>query len=179
MLSAAGTTPAHAQGFISPFIGYNFGGDSGCPAITNCEDKNLNWGVGIGALGGLFGFEVEFAYIPDFFGDSPNTDSSVFTLMGNFMLAPRFGPVQPYGLVGLGLIRTQAEVTAAPASDEDESQFGWDAGGGLIVMFGNNVGVRGDVRYFHAFQVLDLLGFNVRDTKMDYGRFSGALMLKF
>ena len=44
LLSIAGATPAHAQGFISPFIGYNFGGDSGCLEITDCEDKNLNWG---------------------------------------------------------------------------------------------------------------------------------------
>src|SRR5262245_2376078 len=105
LLSIAGAQPAHAQGFISPFIGYNFGGDSGCPEITDCEDKNLNWGVAVGAVGPIFGSELEFAYISNFFGDTPNTSNSVLTLMGNFMLAPRFGPVQPYGLIGLGLIK--------------------------------------------------------------------------
>src|SRR5262245_16214377 len=95
LISIAGARTASAQGFVSPFIGYNFGGDSGCPEITNCEDKNLNWGVAFGALGSIVGFEAEFAYIPDFFGDTPNSDSSVMTFMGNFMLAPRIGPVQP------------------------------------------------------------------------------------
>jgi hypothetical protein len=49
--------PARAEGFVSPFIGYNFGGDSGCPQITNCDDKRLNAGVAIGALGSVFGVE--------------------------------------------------------------------------------------------------------------------------
>jgi hypothetical protein len=179
LLSIAGAGHAHAQGFINPFIGYNFGGDSGCPTITNCEDKNLNWGVSLGAVGGLFGAEVELAWIPDFFGDSPTTSSSVFTVMGNFMLAPRFGPVQPYGLIGLGLIKTHAESSFTGALDSGDNNFGWDTGGGVIVMFGRHVGVRGDVRYVHAVEVLDLLGFDFGDTKIDYGRFSGGLMLKF
>ena len=48
----AGATPARAEGFISPFIGYNFGGDTGCPSISNCEDKHLNGGNGVGSVGG-------------------------------------------------------------------------------------------------------------------------------
>ena len=52
----AGERRADAQGFISPFVGYNFGGDSGCPQITNCEDKHVNWGVAVGALGSIAGF---------------------------------------------------------------------------------------------------------------------------
>src|SRR5262245_21983202 len=48
IMSMAG--PASAQGFISPLIGFNFGGDSGCPEISNCEDKRVNWGVALGAL---------------------------------------------------------------------------------------------------------------------------------
>jgi len=35
-------TEVRAQGFISPFIGYDFGGDASCPNITNCQDKKLN-----------------------------------------------------------------------------------------------------------------------------------------
>jgi hypothetical protein len=176
LISIASATPARAQGFVGGMVGYNFGGDSGCPEITNCEDKNFNWAVSVGALGGLFGFELEFAQIPDFFGDSPGSDSSVVTVMGNFMLAPRFGPVQPYGTVGLGLIKTDAELSGL--LDEGDNSLGWNIGGGLIVLFGRHFGVRGDVRYFHAFEALELLGFN-SDTKIDYGRFSGGVIVKF
>jgi len=179
LISVASAVPANAQSFVSPFLGYNFGGDSGCVEITNCEDKNLNWGVGVGALGSIFGGELEFAFIPDFFGESATQSSSVFTLMGNFMLAPRFGPVQPYGTIGLGLIKTHAELTLPGLLESDNNDFGWNTGGGIFIFFGDHFGVRGDIRYFHAFSALELLGFNLGDTKLDYGRFSGALAVKF
>jgi opacity protein-like surface antigen len=181
LISVASAVPAHAQGFVSPFLGYNFGGDSGCVEITNCEDKNLNWGVGVGALGPIFGGELEFAFIPDFFGESSTQSSSVFTLMGNFMLAPRFGPVQPYGTVGLGLIKSHAELTLSGLvqSDEDNNDFGWNVGGGMFIFFGDHFGIRGDIRYFHAFSAIEFVGIDLGDTKLDYGRFSGALAVKF
>ncbi len=102
--------------------------------------------------------------------------------MGNFMLAPKFGPVQPYGLAGLGLIRTSVQ---GVGTSSDENQFGWDLGGGLMVFFGAHVGVRGDVRYYHAFQVLDfanvpiLSGLGLGGQKLDYGRAAAAVVFKF
>lgn len=179
LISVAAAAPASADNFVGSFIGYNFGGDSGCPEVANCEDKNLNWGISAGSLGGLFGFELEFAHIPDFFGDSPNTSSSVITLMGNFMLAPKFGPVQPYGTIGLGLIKTHAELTLPNVLDADNNNFGWNTGGGLFITFNDHFGIRGDVRYFHAFEALDILGLNLGDTKIDYGRLSGGVIVKF
>ena len=178
LISLSSAAPANAQGFVSGFLGYNFGGDSGCPEITNCEDKNLNWGASVGALGGLFGFELEFAQIPDFFGESATSDSSVITFMGNFMLAPRFGPVQPYLTAGLGLIKTEAELSTVLS--EDNNSFGYNTGGGLIVTFTNNFGIRGDIRYFHAFNAFDLFGFDLNEeTKIDFGRLSGGVIVKF
>jgi opacity protein-like surface antigen len=181
LISIVGAAPARADNFVGAFLGYNFGGDAGCPEITNCEDKNFNWGLSAGSLGGLFGFELEFAHIPDFFGDSPTTSSSVVTLMGNFMLAPRFGPVQPYVAAGLGLIKTHAELTVGSLLEEDNNNFGYNTGGGLIITFGQHFGIRGDIRYFHAFEAVDLLGFNLveGDTKIDYGRASGGVIVKF
>jgi len=62
---------AHAQGFVSPLIGYDFGGDSGCPEVTACEDKNLNIGVSVGSLGDVLGSELDVAYARNFFGTCP------------------------------------------------------------------------------------------------------------
>jgi len=174
--------PGHAQGFISPFIGYNFGGDAGCPSITNCDDKRADYGVSVGALGSLVGFEAELGYTKNFFGETSNETSNVMTVMGNFMLAPKLGPVQPYGLAGLGLIRTSVE---GVGTSSDQNQFGWDLGGGLMVFFGGHVGIRGDVRYFHAFQVLDfanvpiLSGLGLSGQKLDYGRAAAGVVFKF
>lgn len=178
LVSAA--SPASAQAYISPFIGYNFGGDSGCPEVSNCEDKSRNLGVSFGSIGSVLGSELEFSYIDNFFGDTPGVSSSVLTLMGNFMLAPKFGVVQPYGVVGVGLIKTHAEVTVGGLLDSDNNHFGWDIGGGVIGYFGEHFGVRGDLRYFHAFGDLDLLGLPIADgTKLDFGRLSGGVVFKF
>jgi opacity protein-like surface antigen len=99
--------------------------------------------------------------------------------MSNFMIAPRIKAVQPYALGGVGLIRTSVE---SAGTTQDENQFGWDLGGGLMVFFSSHVGVRGDVRYFHSFQVLNLLGVQVpipQGNKIDYGRFAVAVVFKF
>ena len=170
---------AYAQGFVSPLIGYDFGGDSGCPEVTACEDKNLNIGVSVGSLGDVLGSELEFAYARDFFGDIPGVSSSVLTLMGNVMLAPQFGVAQPYALIGLGLIKTHVEFTAISLLESNNNHFGWDAGGGLIVFLGRHVGVRGDIRYFHAFQDLDVLGIGLGDTKLDFGRAAAGVVFRF
>jgi opacity protein-like surface antigen len=173
------TSPASAQAYISPFIGYNFGGDSGCPEISNCEDKKRNLGVSFGSIGSVLGSELEFSYIDNFFGETPGISTSVLTLMGNFMLAPKFGVVQPYGVIGLGLIKTHAEVTVGGLLDSNNNNFGWDIGGGVIGYFGDHFGVRGDLRYFHAFQDLEILGLPIADEKLDFGRLSGGVVFKF
>jgi opacity protein-like surface antigen len=173
-------SPSFGQGFISPLIGFNFGGDSGCPEVTTCEDKNLNLGVAVGALGGFFGTELEFAYAQDFFGEIPGVSSNVLTLMGNFMLAPRFGPVQPYGLIGLGLIKSHTDLNATELLDTDNNDFGWDVGGGLMVFFNDNIGVRGEIRHFHAFQDFRLLFLDVEEqSKLDFGRAAAGVVFRF
>jgi opacity protein-like surface antigen len=169
---------ASAQGYISPLIGYDFGGDSGCPEITNCEDRNLNWGVSAGSLGNIVGSELELAYAKDFFGKIPGVSSSVLTLMGNVMLAPRFGPVQPYWLIGLGLMKTHVDFSATTI-ENSENHFAWDTGGGLIIFLGRNVGVRGELRYFHAFSDLDILGIQIANAKLNYGRAAAGVVFRF
>lgn len=183
LLSVGNVRQARAEGFISPFIGYNFGGDSGCPQITNCEDKHANFGVSFGALGKIVGFEEEIATTTDFFGQTPNQSSHVLTLMSNFMLAPRIGPVQPYGLGGVGLIRTTVE---GGTSSDDQNQIGWDVGGGVMVFFGQHVGMRGEIRYYHAFQALEFLNLppglpplGLGGSKLDYGRAALGVVFKF
>jgi opacity protein-like surface antigen len=181
LLVSALMTPGavYAQGFVSPFIGYDFGGDSGCPQITGCEDKKLNLGVSVGNLGSVVGAELEFAYAKNFFGDIPGVSSSVLTLMGNVMLSPRFGIVQPYGLAGLGLIKTHVEFSTTSLLNSDNNHFGWDLGGGLIVYLGGHIGVRGDIRYFHAFQDLEILGISLGRTKLDFGRAAAGVVFRF
>ncbi len=179
MLTMGSAGPTLAQGFINPFIGYNFGGDAGCPEISGCEDKNLNLGVSLGTLGRVMGFELDIAHASDFFGETPGVSSSVLTLMGNLMVAPKIGFVQPYALIGLGLVKTNAELDLDGLLESDNNHLGWDVGGGLIVFLGRHVGLRGDIRYVHAFQDLELLGISLGDTQLDFGRASAGVVFKF
>src|SRR5918993_1783452 len=112
MFVAAAPDTAGAQGFISPFIGFDFGGDSGCPEASDCEDKNSNIGVGFGTMGNVVGFEAELGYARNFFGEIPGGSSSVLTFMSNLMIGPKIGPVRPYVIGGLGLFKTHVALTA-------------------------------------------------------------------
>ena len=94
VFGAVRPSPAQAQGFISPSFGYNFGGDSGCLEAFDCEDRNWKFALSAGALGNVVGFEVEWLWANDFFGETADQTTTVMTLMGNFMLAPKISIVQ-------------------------------------------------------------------------------------
>jgi len=42
-----------------------------------------------------------------------------------------------------------------------------------------HVAVRGDIRYFHSFQDLGVLGFTLSDTKLNFGRAAAAVVFTF
>jgi opacity protein-like surface antigen len=166
---------ASAQGFVGVSYGYNFAGDAGCRTATDCQNKNWNWGGSLGALGNVVGFEMELTHASEFTGVRPNP-ASVTTVMGDFLIAPKISIVQPYGLVGAGAIKTTASGTG-----DSETQIGWTLGGGLIVYVQKHVGLKGDVRYYHSFEALSLLGIDLaRDqNKIDFGRAGFGVVLKF
>jgi len=169
---------AAAEGFISPFIGFNYGGDSGCPSATNCENKHSNFGVSGGKLGAIGGGEFEFGYAKNFFGEAPGVDTSVLTLMGNVMVGPKIGFFRPFVLGGVGLIKSHVELNTGSLLDSSNN-FGWDLGGGLMFMFGEHVGVRGDIRRFKSFQDQSLLNFSLADEKLSFSRAVAGAVFAF
>jgi opacity protein-like surface antigen len=178
-LAAALPAPARADGFISPFAGRNFGTDSACPSLSNCERKNTVLGVSFGVMGDLLGFEEEVSIADKFFGDAPNLDSSAVTLMSNLMFVPKIGPVRPYGVVGLGLVLTRATLKTPAVVVSDNNNLGFDIGGGLAIFFGEHVGIRGDIRAFRTLQDLSVFGFTLSNTKLEFGRVNAAVIFKF
>jgi opacity protein-like surface antigen len=176
-LVALASTPARADGFLTPYWGYNFGGDSAnCVSLTNCEDKRTNWGVAFGATSGIFGFEEDIGYAKDFFGKTPTGDNAVLTVMSNFMVVVPAGPIQPYLLAGLGLVRPHAKLDASSLS-LDQNTLGYDIGGGVNLFLTHAVGIRGDVRHFHTMQDVNLGVF--ASDKLDFWRASAGLTLRF
>jgi len=177
-LLALDVSPARAAGFISPFVGYNFGGDSqNCVSLRNCEEKRTNWGVSIGSDTAPIGFEAEIGYAKDFFGHSTTADNSVLTLMTNLLLVIPAGPVRPYGLIGLGLVRPHAKTDLVGLAT-DQNTLGWDIGGGLNIFFGRTFGVRGDVRHIRTLQDITLFGV-FDNAPLDFWRGSAGVTLRF
>ena len=182
-ITLCAATPARAQGFVSPMIGYDFSGDSGCPnlnTLIDCQDKKLNISVSFGAMGRVVGFEEEIAWAPSFFGSAPKLSSSVLTAMSNFMIAPKMGAVRPYVVAGVGLVKTHVELTTTSLLTTSNNAFGYDLGGGLMGFFGEHVGIRGDVRYFHSFKDLSILGVTLGNaTQLDFARASAGMVFSF
>jgi opacity protein-like surface antigen len=98
--------------------------------------------------------------------------------MGNGMIAPKFGPVQPYWLIGLGLMKTHVDFSATTI-ENSENQFAWDTAGGLIIFLGQNFGIRGEIRHYHSFQDVEFLGLSLANEKLDYGRAAAGVVFRF
>ena len=168
MLSAA---PAYADGFVTPFLGYNFGGDSvNCLSLTSCQDKQVNAGISFRSAGKVAAWEQDISFVRRFFG--PGNDHSVLTVMTNLSLTLPIGPIQPYVIGGIGLVRPDASYNPLQLVTS-KSALGTDLGAGMTLMFGRRVGVRGDVRRFHALQDLTLGVFS--GESLDFWRASVGL----
>jgi len=177
-LLALWSSPARAQGFISPFVGFSFGGDvaSSCASLTNCEDRRLNWGVAFGSTHGVLGFEEDIGYAKDFFGKTATGDNAVLTVMSNLMVVVPAGPIRPYAIFGVGLMHPHIAFDTS-SLDVSKNAIGYDVGGGLNIFFTHGLGVRGDVRHLHSFQTLTFGLFN--DERLDFWRGSAALVFRF
>jgi hypothetical protein len=178
-LAAALPAPARADGFISPFIGRNFGVDTACPNLRDCKDGNSAWGVALGAMGDVVGFEEDINFSDNILGEAPNFNSKVTSFMSNFMVIPKLGPIRPYAVIGLGLIMSRASLDLPSVEVSNNNSIGFDYGGGLGIFFGDHVGIRGDLRMFRTLQDLSVLGITLSDSKLAFARASGALVLKF
>lgn len=184
VLLLVAASPAGADTFVTPFYGFNFGGDSAhCPGFS-CEDKRANFGVSFGTMGTLFGFEEDASFARDFFGTVPGVDNSVFSLMSNLMIGIGRGPVQPYVVLGGGLMRTHTAVTLSQFSTENNS-IAYDVGAGVNGYFTRHVGIRGDIRHLHTLQDVDVPVFGDVTTqvfvgqKLDFFRASVGVAFRF
>ncbi len=177
VIVSASASPARADGFVTPYVGFNFGGDSAnCPSLSNCQEKRTNVGVTVGSTRGIFGIEADFGYAPHFFGETPGQNNSVFHFMTDFMVLVPAGPIQPYAFIGLGLIRPHAtfDLTSLSLS---QNAFGNDLGGGLNLYFSRKVGLHGELRHLRTFNDVTLSVFS--HDKLDFWRGSAGLTFRF
>lgn len=177
---------ARADGLFVPFIGVNFGGNSGRALSAAIDAERLDWGMSLAYMGGgVLGLEADLANSPDFFGKTDLGGSSVLTATGNLVFGIPIGGqagvgFRPYALAGLGVIRSKVDRLGEDLS-RDENSFAWDFGGGAMFFFGTHVGLRVDVRYFRTFSDLgfDFIDLIDRPRNLDFTRASTGLILRF
>jgi hypothetical protein len=177
------STQSHwtAAGFVGGnFGGTNFGG-------TTNMDSSVDFGGQIGYLfHGVIGGEFLADFTPKFqmnnalFANNPNLN----TYMANLMVAVPFGAehrVQPYASGGWGGMQLRSDVltiAGAPAGGQTTANETIGAGnfGFGVLGYAGNVGVRGDVRYFRAFNNTD---FGTTNTPADVFAQSALSGLRF
>jgi opacity protein-like surface antigen len=157
--------PAAAQSwFVSPFVGANFGGSASFGEFPDADDeveRRLDLGATVGWNPNVVGFEVDFGFSPNFFEDTAGDrnfdfgESNVTTLMTNLLIsAPPGTGLRPYLSSGLGLIR--ANIDGGDFFDDlSTNDLGVNIGAGLNGQFTDNVGIRGDIRYFRGLEQRD------------------------
>lgn len=147
--------------FVSPFVGANFGGSADFGDFPDGDDeveRRLDLGATIGWNPNVVGFEFDFGWSPNFFEDTAGDrnfefgDSNVTTLMTNLLIsAPPGTGLRPYVSSGLGLIRAQIDSDGL-FNDLSTNDLGVNIGAGINGQFTDNVGIRGDLRYFRSLQ---------------------------
>jgi hypothetical protein len=140
----AAPSVARADGFLSPQVAVNFGG--------NTTKETIGYGGALGFMGRSAGFEFDVNYTPEFFGDDTlDVDGKLLTVMGNVIIGGRRGGFSPYFAFGAGLIRTSLEAVNQDAIlDVNNNSWGGNVGAGFFAG-GGGVALRGDVRYYRAF----------------------------
>ncbi len=178
--------PARADIMLIPFFGLNVGGDSGKEISAAFDSSQFNWGASLAFMGGgIFGFEGDLGFSPDFYGKNDVGGSSVLTATGNLIIGIPFGGqqgfgIRPYGLAGAGLLQSKSDFGTG-AAEFDEDNLTWSAGGGVLLFFGTRAGLRFDVRYFRTFDDLEILGVPIAQSpgKIDFTRTSLGFVLRF
>lgn len=165
-----------AQTIITPFAGLTFNGDSAGNQPTG--------GASVLFMGPVAGLELEFGFTPDFYDDNDAFtenfgDSNVTTFSANVVVGVGRGPVRPYITGGAGLMRSFVDSASDFFDDVSSNDFGLNGGGGLIVMFSDHVGLRGDVRYFRSISDVDAGDLEIDLGSFDFWRAYGGVSFAF
>ncbi len=158
--------PAYAETFVTPFAGATFGKDA--------PTSKFSTGVSLTSMDNVAGLEIELGYTPDFFnqqrGDAIVSNSNVTSLMANLVIGPGHGPVKPYVVGGVGLLRSHVGGGGSFFDSITTNDWGVDLGAGILVRIGRGVDVRGDLRYFRSLQKSDPGSFSLALGNFDFYR---------
>jgi opacity protein-like surface antigen len=191
LTSAAAPARASADWLFTPFVGATFGGSANIGGVGEDLDdefeRKLNYGATLAWMGGgAIGFELDFGYSPNFFEVSPDDndfdlsgDGNVTTLMANLVVGAPLGAVRPYASGGVGLVKTRVTNLDQFVGEIDSTDFGFNVGGGIMGFFNDNVGIRGDIRFFRSLRDADPEGLDIELGGFKFWRGTLGVTFKF
>jgi opacity protein-like surface antigen len=167
VLTALAPAKASADWLFTPFIGMNFGSavtfNDAAGDFNDEFEKRVDFGASLAWMGGgIAGFELDFGYSPNFFestegdADFDYGDNNLTTFMANLVIAAPIGGqsgmgLRPYASGGVGIVRSKIG-DAGDLFDVSSNDWGFNVGGGVTGFFADNIGLRGDIRYFRTLQ---------------------------
>jgi opacity protein-like surface antigen len=160
--------PAAADWLLTPYFGIVFSGAANTVDLATFDEafeQRGNFGLSAsGMASGIFGWEADISYTPNFFQFTEggedfeffNVDSSLTTVMGNLVIGIPIGGttgggVRPYITGGAGLMRANIKFDEV-FNNLSTNDLAINFGGGLHIFFSDNIGLRGDVRYFRGLE---------------------------
>lgn len=187
LICAGIATEASADGFVSPFLAVNFGGEAGGTFNNNVRDRNrATFGGNVGFMGGgIFGVELDVAYTKKFYGEGAVVgDNSLLTIMPALILGipvgGQQGPgIRPYATAGVGMMRRELNISGFDVFDG--SDLAYSLGGGVMGYFSNHVGIRADYRFFRNFEVdeVGLTNIDFHRGTFDFSRAAIGVLFRF
>ena len=170
---------ARADGYANPWIGAD--------GVDRNDNGRIAFGITTGYMGaGVFGFEADLGYSPNFLGSDGQFDHShALTLMGNAILGIPIGGshgagIRPFVTGGIGLLRTHSEIQGPAAElSQTTNNPAYQAGVGMMGFFGEHVGLRGDLRYFRTLDDVHFGSlFDFNPGRLHFWRVSGGLTFR-
>jgi opacity protein-like surface antigen len=100
-------------------------------------------------------------------------------MMGSLVLGFPAGPVRPYALAGIGVIKRTLDYAQGQAPDDvTDSRAAYTIGGGLNIFFSQHVGINGDFRYYRNFAAGNVV-LDLANEKFNYARGAVGVTFKF
>lgn len=185
--TAAAPAKASADWLFTPFVGSTFGGSAdvggGGESFSDNFHRNGTYGAALEWMGGgVLGFGVDLGYTPNFFRNSDTGgfgDGNVTTLMANVIVGAPMGGVRPYASGGVGLMKQKVDSVGQFFDSIDNTDFGFDAGAGVMGFFSKNIGIRGDIRYFRSMRNSDPNGVQLELGQFKFWRGTVGVTFKF
>lgn len=144
--------PPETEGFtITPYLGLGFGGDY--------ENSPASFGAALGyGMSEHLSVEADLFFAPggeQGVSDVFEFDSHVWSLSANMLYHFTADDFTPYVAGGLGVMGTETDIDELGLADDNgATKFAWNWGGGLKSAISDRFGLRADIRYFNASELV-------------------------